>query len=239
MTNQPTRVGFSTVEYVGAIITIALVGTAIGAVLPHAADWINEQTWPKRYVLADKVADWDSTTTAIVGFLLACVAATIVAKDMFKESFKLTVRDDGIEASADEMSAEIPRAKVHSVFLDGKDLVIQDASSRELLREGFSETTSDRKVRKAFAVHGYPWKQGDPRGDKFVRWIDGSPDVPAALNAVLRARQTVLKSDEIDKNEARELRAEAAKLGYVVRNHGAQQSWRPIGGTKPGGADAP
>jgi hypothetical protein len=116
------------------------------------------------------------------------------------------------------------------VFVDGREIVVQDQSSRELARERHDQLKSDAKqIPVAFRAHGYPWSEaGDPYQDRFRRWIEDDPELPAAVNAVLRARSKAFDQGDKGKADLRELRDELGKLGYVVRDKDKRQYWRPV-----------
>ena len=52
-----------------------------------------------------------------------------------------------------------------------------------------------------------------------------TPDLPAAVNALLRARERALEDG--DHADAADLRREITKLGHVVRTEHHRQYWRP------------
>jgi cysteinyl-tRNA synthetase len=58
--------------------------------------------------------------------------------------------------------------------------------------------------------------------------VEDHPEVPPAVNAVLRARSKAIALGDKGKADARELRDEVAKLGYVIRDENANQYWRSI-----------
>ena len=78
----------------------------------------------------------------------------------------------------------------------------------------------------AFRRHGYPWHAHDPYADLFRRWVPDSGHLPPPVDAVLAARGTALRKKA--RTEARELRDAVEKLGFVVRDEGDRQFWRPL-----------
>ena len=111
------------------------------------------------------------------------------------------------------------------MFLDGKELVILGTSGHELVRMPGVEHPED--LAEAFQNHGYPWSaDGDPFKDRYRRWVPDLPELPPSANALLKARERALK--EKNKKDIAELREELAKIGYIVRDEGINQYWRPV-----------
>jgi hypothetical protein len=115
-------------------------------------------------------------------------------------------------------------------FLDGKEIVLHDATSRELAREKHDLFASETpKIARAFRAHGYPWSEdGDPRAAEFRRWVQDDPDVSPAANALLKARAKAFDQGDKGKADLREFRAELANLGYVVKDKDKAQYWRAV-----------
>jgi hypothetical protein len=95
-------------------------------------------------------------------------------------------------------------------------------------RRKHDQLKSDAKeIPAAFRAHGYPWSDaGDPYADRFRRWVDDEPELPPAVNALLRARSKAFDEGDKGKADLRELRAEVAKLGYMVKDKDKKQYWR-------------
>ncbi|MFS8514428.1 MAG: DUF308 domain-containing protein, partial [Planifilum fulgidum] len=80
---------------------------------------------------------------------------------------------------------------------------------------------------EAFQNHGYPWSaDGDPFKDRYRRWVPDLPELPPSAHALLKVRERALK--EKNKKDIAELREELAKIGYIVRDEGVNQYWRPV-----------
>ncbi|MGH3369874.1 MAG: CysS/YqeB C-terminal domain-containing protein [Nocardioidaceae bacterium] len=142
----------------------------------------------------------------------------------------ITVTDAEVRFLKNNKTHAVSRDQVHVAFLDGKNIVLQDASSRELVREPHDQLKSEVKaIPAAFKSHGYPWSDdGDPHRGAFRRWVEDTPDLPGAVNALLRARAKALDAGGKGRNDARELRDEVAKLGFVVRDEESRQYWRSV-----------
>lgn len=57
-------------------------------------------------------------------------------------------------------------------------------------------------------------------------WVDHTPDLSPALNALLRGREQSLQKK--DEESAKEMLREASKLGIMVRDRGKFQYWRNL-----------
>jgi len=161
--------------------------------------------------------------------LAGVVGGIVLAAAALEDTLKVTITDTEVEFLKNQVTRVVPRNEVKVAFLDGRDIVLQDAASRELARERHDELKGEaRKIPAAFQAHGYPWSAADPYADAFRRWVEDDPDLPPAVNAVLRARSKAFAQGDKGKADLRELREEVAKLGYVVRDEDKKQYWRPI-----------
>ena len=61
----------------------------------------------------------------------------------------------------------------------------------------------------------------------YRRWVPGLPQVPAEAEALFAARQQAL--DKRDDRDIRELRAELARLGFVIHDDHRRQHFRRAG----------
>jgi cysteinyl-tRNA synthetase len=160
---------------------------------------------------------------------IACVVAGILlASAALEDTLKITVTDTEVQFQKNKRTRRVPREQIQVAFLDGKDIVLQAADSRELARERHDQLKSEAQgISAAFEAHGYPWSSaGDPYRDAFRRWVEDDPALPPAVNAVLRARSKAIALGHKGKADARELRDEVAKLGYAIRDENANQYWR-------------
>lgn len=167
------------------------------------------------------------TVGGLAGLVLAILAAL--------ERLTVTVADDRVNLTRGGVTRTVERSLVGAVFLDGRQLVLLGRAAEELAREEASDLEAER-LRDALAVHGFPWRAGDPYADEYQRWVDDIPDLPASANALLRARARAL--DKSDGDEAAQLRADLARLGVVVRDERKRQYWRRGGRSPASGGDA-
>ena len=235
MANEPatsqrrTLLGHSSADKAFLFIAFPLIGLVLGFFLPRIADWASKLGWVPFQRPLELIASWDSWWSVVVCVVVGGIAGVVIGLLALHETLKLTITDEQVEAALKDRTWTVPRPDVDAAFLDGKQVVLQDAGSRELLREKYDAVSKGdlRKVAEAFETHGYPWRDADPHAEEFHRWVPDQPDLPAALNAVLRAREKSLEKDEAE--DARDLREEAAKLGYVIRDEETRQYWRAVG----------
>ena len=224
-TDTKTVVGHSATDKVLLYGGLPLLGGALGFFLPRIADWAAGLRWVPWQRLFEAIDGWDAWWVQLVTVAVGLVAGVVLGAIAMDETLRITVTNSEVELLKNEQTTVIPRDRVAAVFLDGKELVLQDRDSAELAREKHDQLKGDTpKIGAAFRAHGYPWSDGgDPYGDRFRRWVEDDPELPPAVNAVLRARAKSVDS----KADLRELRDEIAKLGYVVRDRDKKQYWRP------------
>jgi hypothetical protein len=220
-----TVLGLSPGSRLVLIAGVPALGVVLGFFLPSIADWAEDQRWlPMRgpfEVIASFEGRWVALTLAGAGLLLGLALAGLA----IVSCLKVTLTDLEIRLDKDGSTRRIPAPEVGAVFVDGKQLVILDTDSRELLCEAHESGTE--QLARGFRAHGYPWAKSDPHAAHYRRWVPDTPDLPPAVNALLKARESALKRKDGD--DIRELREEIQKLGFVVRDTGSgKQHWRPL-----------
>ncbi|WP_067968545.1 YqeB family protein [Nocardiopsis trehalosi] len=155
-----------------------------------------------------------------VGVLAGLVLA-LLGQD---ELIRVTVDDRGLKVARGDNRREVARDEVGAVFLDGKAVVVLGHGTEQLVRFT-GEPPAAGRLGDALRRRGYPWlPDGDPHAAAFRRWVKGHPDLPAAADAYLVARERALKHG--DAKDADELRAELTAIGVAVREEGRRQYWR-------------
>lgn len=225
-----TVIGHSVADKVVLFGGLPLIGLVVGFFLPRIADWAADQRWVPFQGPLRVIAGWDGQWVGVGFVLLGLVGGLLMAAAILMDTLKVTVTNTSVDFERNESIVTVPREKVAIGFLDGKEIVLLDATSRELVREKHDQLQSDAKqIPVAFRAHGYPWSDaGDPHADRFRRWVDDEPELPPAVNALLRARSKAFDQGDKGKADLRELRAEVAKLGYTVKDREKKQYWRPI-----------
>jgi len=224
-----TVIGHSVLDKVVLFGGLPLVGAVLGFFLPRIADWASRQKWVPFQGPLELIAGWDGWWVGAVCVAVGLLGGLLLAAIALDDTLKVTITGEAVEFLKNEKTVTVPRAKVTSAFLDGKEIVLLDASTRELAREKHDELKSEaRKIPQAFRTHGYPWSDGgDPYADRFRRWVEDEPELPPGANAVLKARAKSFGDGDKGKADLRELRDELAKLGYTVKDKDQKQYWRP------------
>lgn len=209
------------VMFVGIPALVLLLGLGLPALARWALSWDTALPFKPvfRFVGAiDK--PWEIAVNLTIWLLLA----TVVVFTAARESMRVTVTDAAMRVEKDDQVRTFARDDVSAVFLDGKKLVVLDQRSRQLLRD--THEASRSTLAEGFRRHGYPWYDSDPYTDLFRPWSAGSAELPEMADDVLAARQSALRTKAHP--EVRSLAAMLEKMGYVVRDEGARQFWRPL-----------
>ena len=205
---------------------VPALGAALLLGVERLADLVVRLSWvPFKgpfELIHDVPAPWASIGALVLGALAGLVLAAMV------DAESMTVRLSGhqVVLRRPGTTRTVSRADVAVAFADKDKLVLLGRTGRELARE--PSHLSARRLAPAFAAQGIPWSDRDPYADAYRRWIPGSPDVPAAADAVFAARQTAVKGG--DERDLTELREELGRLGVVGRDERKRQYWRRVDG---------
>ncbi|MER5393543.1 hypothetical protein [Saccharopolyspora sp. NPDC002686] len=203
----------------------AILGAALGFLVKPLVNWIidliGDAPGPLRLAAALPTA-WAIPVLAVVGLGVGAWLAAEAKKD----SLELTVRQEGVELKQGGTERYLRREDVDAVFQDGKDLVLLDATTRQLARHKSSDLPKDQ-VKAAFEHFGYPWAgASDPHEDDFRKWLDGHPDLDEETNALLRARSRALTDKQ--HGAAADLTDQLQARGVVLRDRAGTQQYRQI-----------
>ncbi len=157
---------------------------------------------------------------AVVGLL----GGGLLALMSYEEAVMVEAGADSVRVTASGGTAEVARARFGTAFLDGRELVVLDTDTAEAVRVVTDH--GEKRLRPAFEAHGYAWSDADPHEGDFLRWLDGTPDLDAHAQALLRTRQEALERKDAD--DAAGLRTELAGRGLVVRDRERRQYWRAL-----------
>jgi hypothetical protein len=226
---ERTVIGHSTGDKVVLFGGLPLVGLVLGFFLPRIADWATGRAWVPFQGPLKLIAGWDGWWVVAICVAIGVIAGVLLAGMALDDTLKVTITNQSVEFLKNQKTVTVPREKVAVAFLDGKEIVLQDPSSRELAREKHDQLKSEAKqIPVAFRTHGYPWSDaGDPHESEFRRWVEDEPDLPPAVNAVLKVRSKAFDQGDKGKADLRELRAEITNLGYTVKDRDKKQYWRP------------
>ncbi|MEU6768486.1 hypothetical protein ABZ916_39010 [Streptomyces sp. NPDC046853] len=222
--DRTTVLGYPRRDLLTIVIGMPLLSLLLGLALPPLARWLSKSPvlpWRDPIEFAGSL-DKPWQTAIAVG--LGLVAGLLIAVTEMAETLKLKLTNQELAVEQHERTRTIERARVSAVFLDGKNLVVLDETSRQFTR-GVHEAAAP-VLAEAFRSHGYPWRDSDPHASLFSRWIPGAPGLPAEAHAVLAARKVALKSKAGE--DVRDLGETMQGLGYVVRDEGKDQYWRPL-----------
>jgi hypothetical protein len=197
----------------------------IGGLLPVLSRWLLslEVALPLRPVLRFAGAVDQPWEIAINGAVWL-IAGLMLGFTAMGESVTLTVSDTQLQVTKDSQTNVVARADAATVYADGKEFVVLDGKSRQLLRE--TPAAPMTAVANAFTRHRFPWRDSDPYAELFRLWSLGTGDLPDAVNSILSARQAALRNKSTQ--EVADLRDAVQKLGYVVRDEDNRQYWRPL-----------
>ncbi|MEV0675483.1 hypothetical protein AB0I60_03065 [Actinosynnema sp. NPDC050436] len=173
--------------------------------------------------LVDSVPEPWGTVGAIA---LGAVAGLVLAVIGKHESLSVSVDRHEVVLDRGEDTTAVPAERVDAVFLDGKQLVLLGHRQEELARE--QSDLRPVELAEAFRGQGFRWLDADPHHDAFRRWVPGTPGLPIGADALLKARDRALRGKDKSMKDARELRAELARLGVVVRDRKERQYWRLV-----------
>jgi hypothetical protein len=198
-------------------------GAGLGWVIHLLPGWIVRIPFvPMRgpFKLAARLPEPEATVGAL---LLGAVGGLVLAFLVDRESMTVRMSRTEVTLARPGTTRTVPRADVVVAYRDGDQLVLLGRTGRELARE-----PSHLTERRLAPLFGAAWSARDPYADAYRRWVPNLPDVPAEPAALFAARQQAL--DRGDTDDAKELRDELARLGYVVRDERKKQHFRRTGG---------
>lgn len=212
----------------GMALAGALVGFGAAFAVAPVVTWLvnlaGEAPGPLRLV-AGLPLGWAIPVLSLVGLGVG----SWFAAQWHQENGTVTVGREGLTVHRAGSSRHITRDRVGGVYTDGRDLVVVDGRTNEVLR-----VPSDRalvpRLRAALGRFGYPW-QGttDPHEQAFTGWIDGSGRLDDRQHDLLRARQRALTDKRA--GAAEDARDELRTLGVVVRDREDAQQYRLVPGS--------
>lgn len=200
------------------------VGGAVGFFLPRWAPWAASQKWIPFQGVFEFVASWSHWWVQYLTTGIGVALGAVFVAFAFHDSLRVVVSASGLRLTEEGRTTSVARADASTVFVDGKELVVLDAASRQVVRAPIEE--KEPAVERAFVEHGYSFVEGDPYESLYQRWIPGSPTLPADVDAVMRAREMALQKKS--REDASELREALDRLGIVVRERKSTQYWRPL-----------
>ena len=220
----PATIGPPAWFHPAVMVGLPLLGLVVGWGVLAIADWVAGLAWAPFQGPFRLVAEAPRPAAPIVVLALGAVGGLVLGLIVLRDSLVIELTEDEVTLRRGDSVTRVSRSELGSVHFDAKDLGFLDPSGRELARTA-SDLTPDR-VRATLVEAGCPWHDTDPWADEFRRWVEDTPDLSGAANAVLAARARALGKDE--KDDAADLRRELIKLGIVLRDRDSRQYWRQV-----------
>lgn len=224
MLEQVTTVATPVWARAAAWLGLPAAGAALLVGVDRLADVVVRIPWAPLRGPFRFVQQWAEPQATIGALVLGGIAGLVLAWLADAESLTVRFRHDQVELTRPGVRRSVPRRDVAVAFRDRDRLILLGPTGRELARE--PAHLPPARLAPAFRAHGIAWADRDPYADAYRRWVPGLPEVPAGAEAVFAARQAALKSG--DTRDADELRAELARLGFVVRDDHKRQYWRSV-----------
>ncbi|WP_236707848.1 YqeB family protein [Brevibacillus choshinensis] len=223
--NPVTVVGFTQIVHILVLIVPPALGLILGYFIPSIAKWAIQLPWIPFQGPLELIAHFHENWVVFVTTILGLIAGIWLSVEVMKDSLVITVSDDKVSLKIKGTVQNISRVDVASAFIDGKKVVLLGSTGNELARETYESAPAD--VARAFVKHDYPWlPTGDPYDGDYRLWVPETPELPPAVNALLKAREQALQKK--DAEAAKEMYREASRIGIVIRNKGMLQYWRQV-----------
>lgn len=140
----------------------------------------------------------------------------------FHESLEMSIYDDKVILKLRNEETILNKKDILLVFLDKKQLVLLGNDEKEIFR--YKQELKENTVRTAFLQHHYSWSDKEPFKEDFQKWVEDSPDVSPAANALLKARKIAIENGEDE--EVFQLAKELWKLRVSVKENDNRQYYR-------------
>lgn len=206
------------------LVVLPLLGLLLGWGILAIADWVAGLAWAPFQGPFQLVAEAPRPAATIVVLALGAVAGLVFGLVILGDSLVIEVTEEAVVLRRGDTVTRVGHTELGSVHLDAKELVFLDDTGLEVARVS-SDLPVDR-VRNSLLEAGHRWHDSDPFADDFRRWVEGTPDLTGAANAVLAARARALGKGEAE--DAADLRRELIKLGLVLRDRDDRQYWRTV-----------
>ncbi|MGF0309344.1 YqeB family protein [Rhodococcus sp. IEGM1428] len=220
----PAVLWFSRGDRILLIAGAMLMGGLLGFAVPYVAEWGASLTWIPFQGPLELIASWSQWWVRYVCIAVGVLLGLALVAAAFYDTARVAVSEAHVRITEKGETATVSRSQVGTVFVDGKELVLLDAASRQLVRVPSEEKRE--AIEAAFEQRGYSVAPGDPYADLYHLWVPETPGLAPEVNAVLKARDMALKKKA--GSDARELRSELDRLGVVVRDKKTSQYWRPL-----------
>ncbi|WP_020499577.1 YqeB family protein [Sciscionella marina] len=201
------------------------VGLGIGFVLKPVVHWIVSvfSSAPAALRVAANIPTvWLVPLLTVLGLAGGIVLAEIAKR----EALTVTITEEGLHTAREGEERFIARAKIGTILLDGKDLVLIARDGREVFRSPATDLSTN-VLAERLRARGYPQLlTADPHEAEYRAWLDGHPDLEDAAHSLLRERRSALKADNTVKAEV--LRDRLQDNGIAVRDRNKVQQYRRL-----------
>ncbi|WP_068166424.1 YqeB family protein [Rhodococcus phenolicus] len=210
---------------IGFVLIGLLLGCGVGFVLNPIGSWVLELLGgvpaPVRIAMTLPLV-WQVPVLGVLGGLLGL----FVAAEGEKAALKLTVSDDRLIFDQHGHTRVVPRGTISAIFADGKDLVVNGAADRQIVRYKATDISIDA-VADALRTHRYPWTGAtDPHEHEYSPWVDGSGETTEDEDHAFRARRRALEKK--DRHDAESALDRLHSFGLVVRDRRGGQEFRRL-----------
>ncbi|QKG85137.1 50S ribosomal protein L29 [Kroppenstedtia pulmonis] len=217
--NNETFLGLSARDRAFLYIVPPILGAVLGWFLPSIADWALTLPWAPFQGVLELITSfrgpWVATITAILGL----IAGYAFAHYVITESLGIYISNEQVKLVFKEKEDIIAKKDISAVYVEDKQLILLGTGGSELYRE--QHESKKKMIQDAFKRHHYPWENEDPFQDAYHLWVTDDPALSPNVNALLQTRAQALEEEE--KDDAKVLRKELAKLGVVIRDEGKWQ----------------
>jgi hypothetical protein len=145
-------------------IGFPLLGIPAGWLFGSVAGWVASLPWAPFQGLFKLVASVPEPHASVGALAVGGLAGLALAVLAALERLTVTVADDQVAFTRGGVTRTVERSRVGAVSLDGRRLVLLGRAAGELAGEDAPDLPADR-LRDAFVVHGFPWRERDPHAD--------------------------------------------------------------------------
>jgi hypothetical protein len=215
---------FSPLDRALVVLGPAALGVLLAVLVPFLARWLVKVHFPVLGIVWKAVGSVDTWWKVAVQAAIFALLGALVSVEIMRRSTRVTVGPAEVLLQTGDQLVTVARPQMDVVFMRGRLLVMLDQESRQLFH-GEPQADPD-PIERTFREYGYPWREGDPFDELYQPWVPESGQLPVAAEAVMSARAMALRKKAT--REAGELRDSLEKLGYVIRDDGDRQLWRPL-----------
>ncbi len=218
--NDPIRLEMSNLDKIIFLVIASAAGGALGWFMPKLAHWVGKLS----FIPFSGAIEWffslNTPWMTWVGLVIGMIVGLLFSMYVFSETVKMKVTDEAMELTAKEQKRRMTKAEISAIYLEHKQLVFLGEKGEELLREEKPEVSTE-KIREAFLIYDYAWKDTDPYAGAYFLWVEQHPELGELANTLLASREKALREEEAKK--AKTIRQELANLGIVVYDEGSRQ----------------